>query len=157
MSEPNYDSFGYALAMGVLQSDLYHKLEDRARAECDEMILRGQGRSQHSKSGGEIPDGWKLVPIEPTTDMWDQAENAMVIADVDEACGDYQPDAFEFPTKRIWLWVLGYRAAMKAAPAPQTEVHKPGAVCTDPECCYHGQRKASSCACSSAGTSEPTR
>lgn len=38
---PNYDSFGYALAMRVLQSELYRQLDDRERAECDELIQRG--------------------------------------------------------------------------------------------------------------------
>lgn len=41
----NYDSHGYALAMRVLQSDLYHRLDDRERAECDELIARGQHSS----------------------------------------------------------------------------------------------------------------
>lgn len=31
-------TFGGALAMRVLQSDLYHKLDDVERAECDELI-----------------------------------------------------------------------------------------------------------------------
>lgn len=37
-----YDLFGYALAMAVLQSDLYHKLDDKAKAECDELITTAQ-------------------------------------------------------------------------------------------------------------------
>jgi hypothetical protein len=32
---------GYALAMRVLQSDLYSKLDDKERSECDEIIRRG--------------------------------------------------------------------------------------------------------------------
>ena len=36
-----YDTEGYALAMEVLQSDLYAKLHDKARVECDEFIQRG--------------------------------------------------------------------------------------------------------------------
>lgn len=40
----NYNSFGYALAMRVLQSDLYHILEDKERVECDALIERGQSK-----------------------------------------------------------------------------------------------------------------
>jgi hypothetical protein len=40
----NYDSFGYALATRVLQSEVYAKLDERERAECDELIRRGLGR-----------------------------------------------------------------------------------------------------------------
>lgn len=36
------DSFGYSLAMRVLQSTLYANLDDKERAECDELIRRGQ-------------------------------------------------------------------------------------------------------------------
>jgi hypothetical protein len=44
--EPLYaQSFGYSLAMRVLQSDLYPTLDDQQRAECDEFIARGQGRA----------------------------------------------------------------------------------------------------------------
>jgi hypothetical protein len=32
--------FGCALAMGVLQSDLYRQLDDVQRAECDELVRR---------------------------------------------------------------------------------------------------------------------
>ena len=39
---PDYDRFGYALAMEVLQSDLYHKLGDQAKAECDAIISAAQ-------------------------------------------------------------------------------------------------------------------
>lgn len=34
----DFDSFGYALAMRVMQSDLYAQLDDRERAECDALI-----------------------------------------------------------------------------------------------------------------------
>ena len=37
-----YETFGYALAVRVLQSDLYAQLDDKERAECDELIRRGQ-------------------------------------------------------------------------------------------------------------------
>src|SRR5690242_9002238 len=50
MSE-HYESFGYALAMSVLQSDLYTTLDDRERAECDELIARGQGKRRPSRGG----------------------------------------------------------------------------------------------------------
>ena len=47
MAEPLFDdSFGYALAMRVLQSDLYKQLDDKERAECDELIARGQTPSK---------------------------------------------------------------------------------------------------------------
>lgn len=42
------DPFGYALAMRVLQSDLYRKLDDIERGECDEMIARGMDRLRES-------------------------------------------------------------------------------------------------------------
>lgn len=46
MSDTPYAaSFGYSLAMAVLQSDLYRCLDDHMRAECDELIARGQGRA----------------------------------------------------------------------------------------------------------------
>jgi hypothetical protein len=41
----NYDSFGYALAMRVMQSDLYPELDERERSECDELIHRGNGQA----------------------------------------------------------------------------------------------------------------
>jgi hypothetical protein len=50
-AEPLYArSFGYSLAAEVLQSPLYHKLEDRTRAECDELIARG-----HSAAPSVLP------------------------------------------------------------------------------------------------------
>lgn len=36
-----FETHGYALAMRVLQSDLYHQLDALERAECDELIQRG--------------------------------------------------------------------------------------------------------------------
>lgn len=36
-----YETFGYALAAHVMQSDLYFNLDDKERAECDELIRRG--------------------------------------------------------------------------------------------------------------------
>jgi hypothetical protein len=39
------ESFGYSLAMRVMQSDLYPHLAPDERAECDELIARGQGRA----------------------------------------------------------------------------------------------------------------
>lgn len=41
----NYDSLGYALAMRVLQSDLYRQLDDTERGECDELVRRGMAPS----------------------------------------------------------------------------------------------------------------
>jgi len=45
----NYDSFGYALAVRVLQSEVYAKLDERERAECDELVRRGLGRASSSQ------------------------------------------------------------------------------------------------------------
>ena len=39
--DKQFETEGYALAMAVLQSDLYRKLDDIQRAECDEFIRRG--------------------------------------------------------------------------------------------------------------------
>jgi hypothetical protein len=47
---PYADSFGYALAMRVMQSDLYPKLAVEERAECDELIRRGQRPSSGTAS-----------------------------------------------------------------------------------------------------------
>jgi hypothetical protein len=45
-TDPKYaESFGYSLAMRVMQSDLYRHLDGQERAECDELIARGQGRA----------------------------------------------------------------------------------------------------------------
>ena len=48
-----YETFGYALAMSVLQSPQYARLDDLARAECDELIRRGQAAPS---AGGEEED-----------------------------------------------------------------------------------------------------
>lgn len=45
LKPPYADSFGYSLAMRVMQSDLYRRLDGRERAECDELIRRGQSAS----------------------------------------------------------------------------------------------------------------
>jgi ribosomal protein L7/L12 len=42
LKPPYADSFGYSLAMRVMQSDLYRTLDGQERAECDELIRRGQ-------------------------------------------------------------------------------------------------------------------
>lgn len=44
-----YESFGYALAVRVLQSDLYSKLDSKERAECDQLIYNGQAKPLVSK------------------------------------------------------------------------------------------------------------
>lgn len=65
------------------------------------------------------PEGWKLVPIEPTVEMWDQAENASMECDwLIEAKKERGHGAFEFPTMRIWQHVCAYRAMLQASPAP---------------------------------------
>lgn len=45
------DTFGCALAVRVLQSNLYHKLDDEERSECDELIARW---SDHLRAGGLV-------------------------------------------------------------------------------------------------------
>lgn len=37
---PSVGCLGRALAMRVLQSDLYHQLDDREKAECDALLPR---------------------------------------------------------------------------------------------------------------------
>lgn len=43
---------GYALAMAVLQSDLYHKLDDLERAECDAMLAATPTAEPAGEAGG---------------------------------------------------------------------------------------------------------
>ena len=45
---------GFALAMRVLQSDLYQQLDEVERAECDELIDAGKQRPCPANSGGSI-------------------------------------------------------------------------------------------------------
>jgi len=66
-----------------------------------------------------LKHGWKLVPVEPTFEMWDSAENESMTAEMaleanDEAA---RKDAFNFPTFRIWNGVVMYRAMIEAAPS----------------------------------------
>jgi hypothetical protein len=69
-----YESFGYALAMGVLQSDLYRHLDDRQRAECDELIARGQGRA----SIAVPPESERVaLPEQPTGDEYHAANRCV--------------------------------------------------------------------------------
>ena len=46
-----YETFGYALAMRVLQSPTYARLDDKERAECDELIKRGQAAPKEDRHG----------------------------------------------------------------------------------------------------------
>ena len=67
-----------------------------------------------------VPEGWRLVPIEPTWEMWDQAENASMQCDwALEGSIDMPEDARQFPTSRIWNLVCAYRAMVAAAPLPE--------------------------------------
>jgi len=71
-----YDTFGYTLAMQVLQSDLYPTLDPEARAECDALIARGQGRSiaehqqraieTYAKSGTILAEDVHAILGDPT-------------------------------------------------------------------------------------------
>ena len=53
---PLFDkSFGYCLAMAVMQSPTYARLDDRERAECDELIARGmKGAAPISETAAEL-------------------------------------------------------------------------------------------------------
>lgn len=51
-----YATLGYALAMRVLQSDLYPTLDELERAECDELIARGADRVTHRVAGKPCAD-----------------------------------------------------------------------------------------------------
>jgi hypothetical protein len=63
---------------------------------------------------------WVLVPREPSADMWDAAENAMIEAEALYNAGDQdaRSDAHGFPTMRIWQAVVGYRAMLAAVQQP---------------------------------------
>lgn len=56
-----YETFGYALAMRVAQSEMYYKLDDKERAECDELIQRGMSPPPADagiqKAAAQIADG----------------------------------------------------------------------------------------------------
>lgn len=54
VSRERYETEGYALAMRVLQSDLYKILDDKERAECDEFIRRGQALAQPAEDAGDV-------------------------------------------------------------------------------------------------------
>jgi len=51
---PCRDLLGAALAMRVLQSDLYHDLDSIERAECDELIRRQQAVNASADDGAAI-------------------------------------------------------------------------------------------------------
>ena len=57
VGEEPFESFGYALAMRVLQSTMYQSLDDKERAECDELIRRGQSRLRAARqdAGAQEP------------------------------------------------------------------------------------------------------
>lgn len=65
---------GYALAMRVLQSDLYAKLDDEERGECDALIRAGVGEP---RQGGE-PSG--LVAAVPAWSRSEVQEDPEVLA-----------------------------------------------------------------------------
>jgi hypothetical protein len=71
---PLADSFGFSLAAGVLQSDLYRQLDDRQRAECDELMARGlDRRAFHVEPVAPIlphPLGWQMLVSEDLERSW---------------------------------------------------------------------------------------
>lgn len=75
-----------------------------------------------SQPASEAREGWVLVPCEPTFEMWNAAEDAMICADIDYQHKDakIQKEAHSFPTMRIWQAVVGYRAMLAASPTPPT-------------------------------------
>lgn len=42
---------GFALAMRVLQSALYHELDDLERSECDALVAHGKSRNLRASNG----------------------------------------------------------------------------------------------------------
>lgn len=62
--------------------------------------------------------GCAIAPVEPTKEMWNQAENASFFADAAYEAGDPETlkDAHNFPTARIWNGVVMYRAMIAARP-----------------------------------------
>lgn len=63
------ESFGYSLAMAVLQSALYHKLGDVERGECDALIAAGmEAYDPNRQPAAREPEG-QWVPKEPTEKM----------------------------------------------------------------------------------------
>ena len=77
-----YETFGYALAMHVLQSDLYHNLDDKERAECDEMIRAGQYAPPAGTGTGQLgvtgePNIFMLAPPDPVPAQTDEKGRAM--------------------------------------------------------------------------------
>ena len=69
------------------------------------------------QAGEDARDGWKLVPVEPTAAMWDQAENASLLAEMALTDGKEPAEAHDYPTQRVWNAVVCYRAMIAAAPA----------------------------------------
>lgn len=71
-----YETEGYALAMRVLQSDLYKQLDDRELAECDEFIRREVPETE-SKPAEKVYYLWALVcddKLEPVNPMVPEGE-----------------------------------------------------------------------------------
>lgn len=116
-----------------------HIIDERARNKAQMRIDSGRAITEggdplsskplvpsDSSASGErpeavIPEGWALVPREPTWQMWDQAENASMQCDWQTEAGvESKHGAYEFPTGRIWALVCGYRAMVEAAPPPPT-------------------------------------
>ena len=88
----------------------YVRLLDFAREL--ERELNARGEALHS-----IPEGWALVPVEPTFEMWDQAENASVDFETWDDATMRKNGAFNWPTFRIAKIIHVWRAMLAAAPS----------------------------------------
>ena len=68
---------------------------------------------QSTRLRGGVPEGWKLVPVEPTKEM------------IQAAC-----DKYGYPSGNRWVYRDGYRAMLQAAPPGATQMsnakHTPG-------------------------------
>lgn len=103
---------GYALAMRVLQSDLYAKLDDEERGECDALIRAGVGEP---RQGGE-PSGLEEM----------RGDMAVLLEDLIWCSGsqDFGPNGL---AREGWLKVSSRFNAIsrKWFPAPRTQASPP--------------------------------
>ena len=67
--------------------------------------------------------GWKLVPVKPTSEMWNEAENVSMMVEhtynSNALTREQQDELAEYPTYRIWHMVTVYKAMVAAAPSAQ--------------------------------------
>lgn len=70
------------------------------------------------RAKGGVPVGFKLVPLEPTPEMWDAAETAHIMSDSESGAAI----PHNFPTDRINGLVVAYRAMIAASPDAATDV-----------------------------------